>query len=222
VGIRTGAPARAIVARTASNLPSSYMRLGSATTKLLLIVFLFPSIAFPNPVFINPAFANGAEVSSQLPAVLDFTTMGPSGSGIAAVDSTQTDPVIGFLLGFSDVASGQDYQLVPAGIGAGLGLSGSSLGWPVVTTNAAPILLDFVAVPNFNFSQIQQGQITAVTLDYESAANSINRAFTFDYTLDDPSAVPEPATVELGALGLWVFGVVFGVRRSKARASAPR
>jgi hypothetical protein len=140
---------------------------------LLLTLLLFPSMAFPNPIFLNPAFANGEEITSPVPAILDFTSMGPSGSGIAAFPSVE--PAL--LIGFSDVTSGQDYQLAPAGIG----LSGSSLAWPTVTANTAPILLDFVAVPNFNFSQIQQGQITAVTLDYESAVGSINRAFTFDY-----------------------------------------
>jgi hypothetical protein len=189
------------------------MRLGSASTKLLPIVFLFPFIAFPNPVFINPAFTSGAEVSSQLPAILNFTTMGPSGSGVAAFNSIPALP-----LGFSDVTSGQDYQFAAAGIGAGLGLSVSSLLGP----NTAPILLDFVAVPNFNFSQIQQGQITAVTLDYESASNSINRAFTFEYNLSDPIATPEPSTVGLGALGLGAFGLGFWMRRRKRPARASR
>ena len=193
------------------------MRLGSATIQLLPIVFLFPSIAFPNSIFLNPAFANGEEVSSQLPAILDFTNMGASGSGIAAFASIQA----ALPFGFSDVTSGQDYQLAPAGIG-GLASSGSSLVWPTVTANTAPILLDFVAVPNFNFNQIQQGQITAVTLDYESAVSSINRAFTFDYNFGDSSAVPEPATAGLGAVGLGVFWLVFWMRRKKGTARASR
>jgi hypothetical protein len=179
------------------------MRLGSATTKLLPILIMFASTAFPNPLFINPAFADGQEVSGQYPAVLDFTSMGAAGSGVAAFTSVEA----GLPIGFSDVATGQDYQFQQAGIGiVAPGLSAYMA--------SAPILIDYVAVPNFDFSQIQQqGQITAVTLDYESVAPALDRAFTFEYAWSDPSAVPEPATIGLGAIGLGVFAAAFFVRR---------
>src|SRR5579875_527166 len=182
------------------------MRLGSATTKLLPILLLFAFTAFPNPVFTNAAFADGQEVNGQLPAVLDFTTMGATGSGIAAFASVQA----GLPIGFSDVTSGQDYQFAQAGIGAGM---------PSWYAASSPILIDYVALPNFDFSQVvQQGKITAVTLDYESAAPAMTRAFTFEYAWGDPSEVPEPSTIWLGALGLGLFAAMWWVKLKAARS----